>query len=257
MKYEDQTFDVRTVLCNNPGVPERVQTTARVRVAKNQARCWRVQLSQLVFAGFAVDPNGLWITIPTLARVTWGVDGVLHVADVDWPQGGSSFVVSGDFVQIDLVVGAAFTTDPLVGPPQADTSVTGGATITPDSGAPALSPTRTIVTEQLPPSGGAPFYTVAVPAYARAMRWHQISNTDPANIAPVIAFFWAQEPTVFNYITQGTVYGSAAFAFTTSERSWPCCDGITLAPLSRFLYAENRGALFFVSLVLEFVLDLA
>jgi len=255
--YIDFICQPRTVLCNAPGVPDRVQTTARVRVPKWSAQSWRVQLGALTYAGFALDPAPSWITIPTLAKVTWGVDGVAHEAFVDWPQGGASFVVSGDFVQVDLVVPGAFTTDPLVGPPQADTAVTGGATITPDSGAPAAPATRTILTDSLPPAGGAPFYTTAIPPYARGLRWHQLANFDPMLLAAGIAFFCAQEPTVFNYITQTTAYGPGDYAYTTSERSWPGPDGITLAPLSRFLYVENRSSLFVVSLVLEFVLDLA
>ena len=252
MHYADFICQTVEVLCNNPGVAEQPTTTARVRVGKWDARCWRVQLSELEFI-----VNAQWFP-PTFgpptnirARITWGVDSVLHVADCDWPAVGGSFVVSGDFVQVDLVVPPQFATSP-PDPNALQTAIRGGATIVPDSGAASGTPTRTIRTIDMVPFD---FDILTIPSYARSFRWHQLAFTDPAVTASLVAFYGSQESTGF-ISSQTTVFAPLTDSYTQSERSWPGPAGITLSPLSRFLVVENRNPLFVLSLQIEFVLDM-
>jgi hypothetical protein len=235
------------------GVTQRSYQVARVQVGKLSARSWRVTLGALTFAASAVDP--VIGAPPIIARVTFGFDGAAFMAEVDWPANGGHFEVWADNINVDLVIGDNWQTDPALPTSDPQTAVLGTATIQPAASVGGPRATRSVYTGTIFPGAVSP--TIAVPPFAKAVRWHQILNQDLITFLPqAFVIYGSQEP-AFAYLTQNSPQG-----FTTSERTWPSDDGLTLHPLTRFLQVQNTsniggGAGNFFSLQLEFVLDLS
>lgn len=251
----------REILCPTPSLTDqRFRQVARVQVGKESARSWRVTLGPLTFRASAVNP--VLGSAPIIAEVQWGFDGALFAAEIDWPAQGGHFNVWGDNVNVSLRIPSDFQTDPVL--PAADplTAVIGTAIIAPTATAGGPRPTRTLYTGTLAPLAfSAP---LPVPAMAIAVRWHQFINLSATN-APIPLFFAGTQDAALLYPTQTTPTDIVAASiadvtggYTTSERTWPSPDGITLHPLTRFLSVQNAGAVVGddISLQIEFVLDL-
>lgn len=224
---------------------QRTRQVARVVTGAMDACGWRVTLGPLAFLDLAVSAAAGAAGV--VAHVTWGWDGTKFEADVDWPAGGTHFNVWGAEVTVDLVVPDTFAIDPAAAGALPNTSVRGGAHISPSASAGGPSPTRTIWSGIVAP--GAFSGAIPVPAMASGLRWHQLDNAG-AGAALAISFQGAQNAT-FALLTQTTPTG----VYTTSETTWPSDDGITLHPSTRFVRVHNDGASN-LSLQLEFVLDL-
>lgn len=230
------------------GVVQRSRQVCRVQVGKLSARSWRVTLGSLTYVADPVDPTVG--ALPIIARLTFGFDGANFSADVDWPTQGGHFEVWADNVNVELVIPDNFQTDPVLPASDPRTAVLGTATIQPAASVGGPRPTRTLYSGVLAP--GAFSGPIAVPRFAKALRWHQLVNLSATN-APIPVFFGGTQDAGFVYPTQSTPTG-----FTSSEATWPSDDGLTLHPLTRFLFVQNTSVTpgEDLSLQLEFVLDL-
>lgn len=127
-----------------------------------------------------------------------------------------------------------------------------GATIVPDSGPSPPQPTRTVhMTKNVNALGFSD--PIAVPAFARAFRWHEVTSTVAASAPAALRFMLCQDSDAQR---DTTVYYSPKGVFTSSETTWPSDDGLTLVPTGRVLWVENTTAAGVVRLDIEFVLDL-
>lgn len=231
-------------------VQPRRANVARVRVAEGEAMGWRVVLQPIVFQepfpGSILDFTSGLPNKPQ-AIVSFGADGVNQEVIVDWPANGGMFSVWGDNVTVDLSIPQTWITGLL------PASVSAGASITPDANGGGLRATRTLYTGLL--AGGGAFMPAGmrIPPFARSFRWHQQINLSAANAAIPIAWFTTIDAGLA-VATQTTPGGQ----YTSSERTWPDADGITLPPDARFLLFQNNAAAVGdqVSLLVEFALDL-
>lgn len=85
-------------------------------------RTWTISLNAMQFASGTLNPG---LVVPPAnqvdtvngqyqARVTWGVDGSLDTAIVDWPWGGCTICVQGSNVRVDVLANAPSDPVPLL-----------------------------------------------------------------------------------------------------------------------------------------------
>lgn len=246
MRYLDQVAiqSVSIQIGTAAAGANRRASVGRVRVAEEDARDWRVNLAPITFAeiapGTVVDFTGGHPNKPR-AYVNWGLGNVIQTAIVDWPAPGGSFAVWGDTVTVDFELPATWVVA------SGNASVVTGAMIVPHSGG-KLRPTHSLYSGLIAP--GAFSNYLFVPPFARAFRWHEAVNGSGAHVEAPIAFLGYMDTGGFSP-TQLTPHD----VYTSSERTWPSADGITLAADTRVINVENRSAAN-LGLTLEFVLDL-
>lgn len=230
------------------GVSQRQQEVCRVQVPPEQAQGWRVTLAPLQFVeasnGAITDFTSGMANKPR-AIVTWGFQSITRTAVVDWPCQGGTFSVWGDNVQVQVQIPNSWIV------PLGTAQVLPGAFVLPGPQASA-PPTASYTTNLI--AGAAAFSTVvAVPAFARSFRWHQVINLGAGNTPCPVTFYGTID-------AGGTAVSQTAPSgvYTSSELTWPSDDGLTLDPSTRFITVQNNRALVgdSIMLSLEFVLDL-
>lgn len=225
------------------GVANRRQNIARVRTA--EPRSWRVLLQPWVIASDSpqnfVTSDANFTNKPT-AHVTFGADGVTQDAEVDWHVNGGMFSCWGDSVTVDAGVPAQWG---FVAPATFANVVCGGS-IAPLATSGSVRPTKTLTTGLVAPA--ATTGAIAVPRFARALRWHSISTTNGANAPAAISWLFLLG-TPIGQIPQVTPSG----VYTTTELVQN--DGITFGPDVRFVRMANNSA-DSIRVAMEFVLDL-
>lgn len=240
------TIPVPTV-ASVAGAALRAQQVASVRVRKEHAGDWRVVMMPILQSNQIVD---FTLGVPTKpkARITWGFDSVVKQSLVDWPVGGGHFSVWGDSVTLECVIPGTWTAA------FANTVVTTGGYLAPGAVAGGMRPTFSVAGVNaggtVVPGG---FSTpIPIPNFARSVRWHQQLNTSAGAPVP-LAFFATMDAGL-----AAPVQTSPTGEYTTSERTWPGPDGLTLMPDAVVLVYQNQAAAgpANVSLALEFVLDL-
>lgn len=231
------------------GVNVRVQECARVHVNKELARDWRVSLNPIIpeSGGGIVDVT-VGLPDKPRARITWGYDGVVKQALVDWPMQGGSFSLWGDNVILELVVPTTYLATGGVA-----TACSSSGYITPNAIRGGMRPTFSVGHAGGAVSSGGGFSTlIPVPAFARSVRWHQQVNTRAGNTAMPI--------TINGIMDSGAAvvaFSTPNDAYTSSETTWPTPDGIPLTPDTNFiLWGANGIVGDTLTMDLEFVLDL-
>lgn len=230
------------------GAALRSQQVALVRVPKELAGDWRVVMMPILQSNQIVD---FTLGVPTKpkARITWGFDGVVKTALVDWPVNGGHFSLWGDSITVECVIPNTWTAA------FAGTVVNTGGYIAPGAVAGGMRPTFSVAGVN---AGGTvvpgAFSTViTVPNFARSMRWHQQLNTSGGGGAIPIAWFATMDAGL-----AAPVQTSPTGVYTSSETTWPGPDGLTLMPDAVAIVYQNNAPVppANVSLALEFVLDL-
>jgi hypothetical protein len=225
----------------------RAGEVARVKVSKELARSWRVSLNPIEPApGTGITDITFGLPNKPHARVTWGFDGVVKQALLDWPMQGGSFSVWGDNVVLELMVPLTWLTTGA-----APAFCQSAGYITPGAIRGGMRPTFTVPGGTV--SGGGSFSPlVTVPNFARAVRWHQLVNTILANTSVPIAFNGIMDSGAI-----AVTFTTPADTYTSSERTWPTPDGQTLTPDTNFLIWQCNGPIGeSLGLSFEFVLDL-
>ena len=192
------------------------------------------------------------IGVPTKpkALVRWGFDGIMRETLIDWPVGGGSVNVWGDSVTVTLVIPATWQAA------FAGTVLTSGGFIAPGAVAGGMRPTFSVGGVRAGGTvvgAGAFSTTILVPDFARSFRWHQQINLRASGTAIPISWFATMDVGL-----AAPVQTTPAGEYTSSERTWPGPDGLTLAPDAAAMVYQNNALLVgdSVGLAIEFVLDL-
>lgn len=230
------------------GAALRTQQVAEVKVRKQDAGDWRVVLLPIVQSNQIVDFT-LGVPSKPRALVRWGFDGVMCETLIDWPVRGGSFNVWGDNVTLALVIpGTWQAAFPLA-------KVTSGGFIAPGSVAGGMRPTFSVggnLAGGTVVGAGAFSTIILVPNFARSFRWHQQVNLGAGAAIP-ISWFATMDAGL-----AAPVQTTPSGQYTSSERTWPGPDGITLSPDAVAMVYQNNAVLAgdSVGLAVEFVLDL-
>lgn len=244
--YKSRAFDTPTFpipTAAGAAAPQPLQV-AHVQVEDIAARSWRITWNPPTFLPHDAPDFAYGNNEPTsvLAIVEWGTGSAKHRALVDW-KAGTSIVVHGSTVNVSVQPPANMNSGGVAG-----LSVQYSATIVPDRGGREREmPTRTINTGRIVASPGAA--VVAVPAFARRMRWIRWDDhsAPPTQAGTAIEFLWSDD---------SAIASPSGFEVTlTGSLNWPGGIGLPVPINARFVQVQNQAAVE-IGLLLEFDLDL-